>query len=167
MTDVTLMKNDGLEYCNQALNFEKEISTKFIVLGEYLYNIQDQNLFSPQWDSFNEFCTEFKSLSQASISKLLNIYRVFIIENNYPKERLAQLGGWSNLAETLPLIKSSNDAEHWLVKAEVLSRNDLRKEIAEHKTGTDMRDCSHENYYDLRVCRICHDRWRLADSQSE
>lgn len=166
MTDIQV-GNPGLNYCAEALEFEKTISTQFLQLGEYLYNIQEQNLYAPQWDSFTEFCNEFRSLSQASISKLVGIYRTYIIDHQFPRERIAALGGWSNIAETLPMVKTKEEAENWLSKAETLSRVDLRKEITEQKTGRDMRDCAHENHYDLRVCRDCHDRWRTADSQSE
>ncbi len=160
-----LTKN--LDYCTKALEFEKQISTQFITLGEYLYNIRNQNLFLPQWNSFNEYCMEFKSLSQASISKLVNIYGKLIVDYEIPIEKVAALGGWSNIAEALPVINSKEDAEEWVEKAGVLSRVDLRNEITEKRTGMDMRNCEHSDWYEIRVCRTCHDKRRIADSQSE
>lgn len=157
----------NLDYCNQALEFEKTLSTQFIVLAEYLFNIKEMNLFTPQWESFNEYCMEFKSLSQGSISKLTSIYGKLIVEYDIPKEKIAALGGWSNIAEALPVIKSKADALEWIEKAAVLSRVDLRNEITEKKTGKDMRDCKHLDYYDLRICRVCHSKERIGDSQHE
>lgn len=166
MPDVQILESN-IGYCNEALAFEKELSTQFLKLGLYLYTIQEENLFSPQWDSFNDYCQEFKSLSQPSISKLIGIYQTFLITYGYPKERIGAIGGWANLAETLPMIHSAEDADKWLHLAETLHRGDLRREIAEAKTGKNMKDCLHTDFYELRICRTCHDRYRVADSQSE
>lgn len=152
------------DYCKQALEFEKSLSTQFLTLGQYLFNIRENNLFSPQWDSFNEFCMEFRSLSQASISKLANIYKKFILDYEMPAEKLVATGGWASLAEIVPLITSKETCEEWVDKATVLSRDDLRKEITEKRTGKDMRDCAHENYYTVKICRECHDREKIDDS---
>lgn len=157
----------NIDYCTKALEFEKSLSTQFLVLGEYLFNIREMNLYSPQWSSFNEFCMEFKSLSQASISKLANIYQKFVVNYDIPKEQLATAGGWARLAEVLPLCNTKEAAEEWLHKANVLTRDDLRKEIIETRTGKDMRTCDHTNYYSVRICRECHDKERIDDSQMQ
>lgn len=157
----------NINYCNQALQFEKSLSTQFLTLGEYLFNIRENNLFSPQWESFNEFCMEFRSLSQASISKLANIYKKFVLDYGIPTEKLVATGGWASLAEIIPLIQDQESAEEWIEKATVLSRDDLRKEITEKKTGKDMSQCEHENNYTVRICRECHDREKIGDSMME
>lgn len=172
MSDITSTNKEFAEvanyqYCSQALEFERQLSGQFLTLAEYLYNIRENNLFAPQWDSFNEYCTEFKSLSQASISRLIGIYQKFIVEYQVPRERIAALGGWSNIASTLAVVNSKQDAEEWLHKAETLHRDDLRRELTEHKTGRDMRDCAHENFYSVKVCRDCHDRIKIDDSNNE
>ena len=154
-----------LEYCEEALLLEKSISSQFLTLAERLYTIREQNLFAPQWDSFNEYCQEFKSLSQPSISRLIGIYEKFIVQYQIPKERIAALGGWSNLASTLAVVNTKDEAEEWLHKAETLHRDDLRRELTEHKTGRDMRDCSHDNHYIVKICRDCHDRIKISDSK--
>lgn len=154
-------------YCQQALAFEKSLSTQFITLGEYLFNIREQNFFAPQWSSFNEFCMEFRSLSQGSISKLANIYKKFVLDYAIPTDRLVATGGWASLAEIVPLIQDADSAEEWIEKATVLSRDDLRKEITERRTGKDMRHCEHENNYTVRICRECHDREKIDDSNMQ
>ncbi len=154
----------NVTYCQQALEFEKSLSTQFLTLGQYLFNIRENNLFAPQWDSFNEFCMEFRSLSQGSISKLANIYKKFIIDYDMKPEQLVATGGWASLAEIVPLITSKESAQEWVEKATVLSRDDLRKEITEKRTGVDMKNCLHENYYTVKICRECHDREKIDDS---
>lgn len=157
----------NIDYCNQALEFEKSLSTQFLTLGEYLFNIRENNLFSPQWDSFNEYCMEFRSISQGSISKLANIYKKFILDYGIPVDRLVATGGWSSLADIMPIIQDSESAEEWIEKATVLSRDDLRKELSEKRTGKLMANCEHENYYTVRICRECHDREKIDDSQMQ
>lgn len=157
----------NFNYCQQALAFEKSLSTQFLTLGEYLFNIRENNLFSPQWDSFNEFCMEFRSLSQASISKLANIYKRFVLDYGISTDKLVGTGGWAALAEIIPLANTPESAEEWIEKATVLSRDDLRKEITERRTGRSMQHCDHPNNYTVRICRECHDREKIADSQME
>lgn len=158
------MEIENLNYCNKAISLEKDISKQFLLLGEYLYRIDSERLYEPQWTSFNEFIKEFKSLSQASVSKLLNIYSRFVIDYQIPEDKLIGVGGWTNIAEILPITKSKEDALEWIDKATVLTRSDLRKEISEKKTGVQMSECKHEDYYVIKVCKICHDKIRLEET---
>lgn len=143
-----------LSYCNKALEIKNDLECRFILLGEYLYNIKEHSLFEPQWSSFQEFCMELK-MSTNTINKLMQVYKVFVLNYNIPMDTLATAGGFSLIADTLPAIHSREDAMEWLGKTTVLTREDMRKELKEKKTGILMSECKHSNTYTVTVCRDC------------
>lgn len=145
---------ENLKYCKKALELKKEIEASFIKLGEYLYEIKNKNLFLPQWSSWEEYYMELK-MSQNTVNKLIQIYETFILKYNLPPENVVSAGGWSVIAEILPVINSKKDAEEWLHKSTELSRSDLRKELKEEVTGVQMASCKHRNTYTITVCRDC------------
>lgn len=151
------MKNelDNISYCNDALLLKDTIEVSFLSLGERLYNIRERKMYEGQWSSFSEYVMEFKNISEGTASKLINIYQKFVITYGIEPRQIAGAGGWSVIAETLPLVKSKDDAIHWLEQSTLLSRSDLRRTIQEAKTGVDMADCKHEDTYTIEVCRIC------------
>jgi hypothetical protein len=152
-----------LNYCESTIELKSTIENSFLDLGQRLLKIRNENLYLPQWTSFLEYVWEMK-MSEAQASKLINIYQKFVLEYAFPRERLLKAGGWSSLAEVLPMIKSKEDAEYWLEKTEILSRPDLRKEKKEHVTGIQQSDCEHHDTYELRICRTCGLKEKLLQS---
>lgn len=152
-----------IDYCNETVKMKQNIETAFLTLGERLMKIRDQRLFEGQWASFSLYLLDAK-ISEATASKLINIYHKFVLEWQFPVEKLAEAGGWTSLAALLPICKTKEQAEPWLDKTFVLSRPDLEKEIKESKTGIDMRHCKHEDNYVIRVCRQCGDRERVYEA---
>ena len=150
---------DGLKYCNDALALRESIEDDFLVLGEHLYNIKEHNLFEPQWSSFIEFCFELR-MSQNNINKLMQIYKTFILEYGFERKQITT-AGVSLLSDVLPAIENKKDATKWLAKASLLTRQDLRKELIEHKTGIDMRKCKHKDTYTVEICRTCGERKQI------
>lgn len=144
-------------YCNEAIGLKTEGERMFLELGERLYKIRKDELFKPSWQSFYEYELEFK-WSPGTANKLINIYKVFVLEAKISPAKLAAAGGWTSLAETLPVIKNAKDAEHWLGQATELTRKDLRTEVKEAKHGISEDDaCKHpaaQTYY-LRICSSC------------
>lgn len=148
---------ENYNYCVETLDLKKEIEGNFVDLGEHLNNIREHNLFEPQWSSFLEFCDELR-MSQNMVNKLIQIYKTFVLGYSFTKEEIATAGGWGNLQEILPMITSKKTAVYWLDKASILSREDLRKEVKEEKTGVPMATCKHKDFYLLKVCRDCGDK---------
>ena len=153
------LPTDNLKYCNDALSLRESIENDFLSLGEYLYNIKEHNLFEPQWSSFVEFCFELR-MSQSSINKLIQLHKTFILDYQLPKAEITRAGA-SNLFDVLSSINNKKDAQKWLTKATLLTRQDLRKELTEHKTGIDMRNCKHKDTYHIEVCRDCGERKQI------
>lgn len=116
------------------------------------------------YESFEEFLHDAK-LSEATASKLINIYTKFHLEWKLTPERLVEAGGWTVVATLLPICKTRAEAEEWMDKAQLLSRVDLEKEIKEFRTGKPMATCLHDNSYLIRVCRTCGDRIRIYEEE--
>ncbi len=156
----TKMANDKVKnhnYCLDTLKAKADIERGFLVVGERLYTIRKGELFKPHWESFYEFELEFK-WSPGTANKLINIYKKFVLEHKISPDRLVEAGGWSALAEVLPVVKTKKDAEHWLDQAKELTRDDLRKEVSESRNGVSKQDaCQHpdDDVYYLRICRNC------------
>lgn len=138
------------------------IEETFLELGKRLMKIRDEELYKPQWDSFHEYVGEVK-MSESSASKLISIYEKFILKYQIDPERVLNAGGWSTVAEVLPMVKNKDDAEHWLSLGETLSRKDLRSEIEEKKRGVQQHECKHRDTYDIRICKDCGARIRLYE----
>jgi hypothetical protein len=157
----------NLDFCQHTIALKENIERTFIELGRRLFKIREERLYEPFYDSFNVYCDELK-LSQSTISKLVNIYKKFILEYGFTAKQLMKAGGWGVMAEALPVIKSKADARDFLEKAETLTLRDMRKEVLEKKTGMDQRTCKHkDDFYVLQICRVCGDRQTLEDSRHD
>lgn len=153
------------EYCNGAIKLKIDIERDFIVLGEMLYRIKKEQMFEAGWSSWEEFEMELK-LSSATISKIIRIYEIFCLRYSFTAKVLAEAGGWSSIAEVLPVINEDTTrkrAEELLDICTTQSRTDVRRTIQEAKTGVDMTKCKHLDTYTLQICRDCGERIRLEE----
>jgi hypothetical protein len=150
------MKQDlqNLDYCNEALKIEYNLRKGFLVLAEYLYTIRKDELHKPQWETFYEYCLEFKELSPSKISKLISVYEKFIIEFGFPRGNIQGVG-WTQLYAIISRCNTKKGALEWLELAKTLTRNDLNRSLIEEKTGVDMSKCKHQDSYIIRICRTC------------
>lgn len=156
-------QNQNLKYCTDTINLKKEIEQSFLTLGEHLYNIKRDEMFLPQWSSWDEYVTEIKmSLNMAN--KLIQIYETFILEYKFAPEDITTAGGWTVVAEILPVIENRDDAENWLNMASELTRDDLRKEVKEAKSGVEMATCAHADTYIIRICRCCGNKEEIYEA---
>jgi hypothetical protein len=156
---------DNLKYCNDALALREDIEVNFLLLGEYLYNIKEHRLYEPQWSDWIEYCFETR-ISQNNINKLIQIHKTFILEYGFERKQIAT-AGVSLLSDVLPAIQNKKDATEWLKKATLLTRQDLRKELTEHRTGIDMAKCKHKDTYTIEICRTCGQRHEVHDIKNE
>lgn len=165
----TTMKNEiqtevqQNDYCNSALKLKNDLETGFIVLGEYLHNIYVNNLWQASYSSWEEYTWELK-MSSNHINKLMQIYRTLVLSYGLKAEHIITAGGWSVVADLLPMIGSKKDALKWLNKAQLLTRSDLRKEMKEAKTGVLIGSCSHDKWTEVTLCQCenCGDNWRKS-----
>lgn len=142
------------EYCQETLRLKKNAETLFLAIGERLHQIRMRELYKPFWSSFEEYCMEFK-WEGSTASRLINIYKKFVLEYHIAPAELVATGGWTVLAEVLPVVKNKEDAVKWVRATQELSRADVRREIATAKRALpeDLR-CRHPESKATYI-RIC------------
>lgn len=165
MTELTEKKKHDI--CIAAIEAKKDIEWKFIELGKMLYTIKNDRLYEAGWSSWEEYCMELK-LAQPTISKLFRIYEVFVLHYQIEPLKLAEAGGWSSVAELLPLIDQETTTKarvrELLGLATDQPRHDLRKTIADERRG---KPCTHKKtrFLILEICDDgCNERWNVTDA---
>lgn len=152
-------------FCDETADLKTNVESQFLILGERLKKIRDEKLYDGYWHDFEEYVNDAMSMSKANSSKLINIYEKFSLAYHISEKRLAKLGK-DKLQEILPMVHDAETAAFWIDKAENMKRrDDLRREIAEFKTGIPAVECGHANVYTLKVCRLCKSRW-VEDNES-
>lgn len=148
-------------YCQKALEMEKVARSVYLTMGEMLYNIREEHLYEPYWSSWNEYCMEFKDFAQGSISKMIAVYELFVLEYGFSVDELSKAGGWTKLYAMTPHITSKAEAKHWLGISSTLTRQDLTKELIEASSGIKMVGCAHGKTYVVEICKDCGERWEI------
>lgn len=156
------MKNktkNSIEFCEETITKKHVLEVGWLELCARLKEIRDNGLYEGRWDSFEDFLHDPQmGLDKGSASKMITIHEKFVVEYKMSPERIANVGGWSKVAEILPAVKDKKSAEEWMDKATSLSKSDLRKEIKEDQTGVRMSDCKHKDFYIVKICRQCGDK---------
>lgn len=163
----TLTEKNKHDICQHALALKKNIEVDFLSLGAMLSRIQKERLWEAGWESWVEYTMELK-MSPSVVSRLINIYEVFAVQYGIAPAQIAAAGGYSVVAEYLPLVgpKTSKEVvEDWLTTAASLSRQDVRRTILEAKKGVDMAKCEHPNAYIIRVCPDCGNRDKIHEEE--
>lgn len=149
----------SIDFCEETINKKHLLEVGFLELFSRLKEIRDKELYKGRWENFEDFLQDPQmGLDKGTASKMITIHERFIIEYKISPAKIANVGGWSKIAEILPVVKNKKSAEEWIEKATSLSKSDLRKEVKEEKTGMDMSKCKHKNYYIVKICRDCGDK---------
>lgn len=159
-----IIEHKNYQFCQDTIQLKEDIEGHFLELGHRLYKINNDRLYESGYESFDEYCLELK-MSRGTISKLINIYSLFILKYEFDNKQLAGVGGWTVIAEVLPLIKTKKDASYWLEKASLFSRRDLRIAITESKTGIDQYKCKHNDSFSINICNKCGYKTRLYEKE--
>lgn len=155
----------NFKVCQEALDLRDSIEVAFLKLGELLYTIREQELYKGQWETFEEYCMEFRGMSKSTVNKLIAIYEKFVIQFGISSTRLSKVGGWAVLAEALPVVNSKKEAQDWIDRASVLTLVDMRKSVKETQRGIPVGECKHKDTYTIRICRTCGDRERIIEAK--
>lgn len=164
---MTKIEKVQYDYCQEAINQKNKIEKQFWTLAEMLHKIKTDGLYLSGWSSWEEYCMEFKGFSKRSMDKIIQLYKVFILEHKVSVNELQDSGGWALLAEALPHVHSKKDAKEWIEKSKILTLQDIRKELKERKTGISMVHCKHRNTYTIRVCEDCGERIRIYEDNEK
>lgn len=154
-------------FCDDTIKLEEGTRQIFLLMAERLHTIRENQLYEPYWSSWQEFTMEFKDLSQASISKLIQVYEILVKEYGIDQKTLALAGGWTKLYQITRRASSREEAMQWIEKATELSRSDLEKEMKEVDTGIEMAECNHSDFIVIKVCQCCGQKERLYSFEEE
>lgn len=143
----------SLNFCEETINKKKLLEVGWLELCARLKEIRDKEMYKGRWENFEDFLQDPQmGLDKGTASKMITIHEKFIVEYKMSPERIANVGGWSKIAEILPAVKNKKSAEDWIDKASSLSKSDLRKEVQEERTP-DSIGCKHKNEY--KVVMVC------------
>jgi hypothetical protein len=149
------MKNElALSYCEKTKGLCQNIERAFLELGQRLMKIRDEKLYLGQYDDFGLYCDDIK-ISESRVSKLINIYKLFVLQYTIPEEKLIEAGGWSNLAEILPYVKDQESAERLVDMVIQNPRSAVKNLLLEEKTGIEQMKCKHPETYEISICKVC------------
>ena len=149
------------KYLEETIDLKKTVEGGYLALAERLSKIHSEEMYLPEYESWHQFLDEM-DLSEATASKLINIWNRFVIEYGVPKRTLLAAGGWSHAAEILPYAKDKATAEKLLDKITGLMPGDKRRMIRELRTGIDPERCRHD-WYTVRICSKCQSREKIYE----
>ncbi len=148
-----------LEVCQAAITKKHTVETLWLELAANLKEIRDDGLWEGRWESFEDFLQDpSMGMDKATASKMITIHEKLVIEYGIPTKEIADGGGWSVIAEVLPVITDVESAKEWVERAASLSKSDLRKEVNEARGKvTNGIGCKHPNVYTYttQCCRDC------------
>lgn len=148
---------ENAKYVRETLKLRDTIESAFIALGERFYKIREESLWHGMFESYAEFLEQMR-VSEATASKLMQVYRTYIVEYKIATSRLAKIG-WSNLYMAIPLI-AKHGVENAVEKASSLRRSDIEDEVRDENHP----DCKHEwQKVTIRLCMECGKRERLSE----
>lgn len=147
------MKNVITAYVKETLALRDQIEGAFLTLGERLDKIRVDSLWKGAYESWSEFLEEMR-ISEATASKMILVFRTYVLEYKLPITRL-QKAGWSNLYTAIPLLKAGNSIDEILEKAMTLRRADIQSEVREKEAGDHKHDWE---TYKFRMCKVCKTR---------
>lgn len=145
------------KYVRETLKLRDTIEGAFIALGERFYKIREESLWHGMYESYAEFLADMR-VSEATASKLMQVYRTYIVEFKIAPSKLAKIG-YSNLYMAIPLIEK-HGVESAIEKAASLRREDIQDEVREDAHG----DCAHDwENITIRACMTCGKKERLQN----
>lgn len=152
-------------YLQKTIEMKFAIEGGYLVLAERLAKIRDEELFSPEYENFVAFLDEM-NISEATASKMINIYQRFVVEYGISKDVIIAAGGWSTTAELLPHAKDRETTLKLIDKISGLLPGDRRRAMRELKTGIDMDSCKHEwDEIHIKQCKKCGERQKIHESK--
>lgn len=135
------------DYLRDTIDLVKQIETRFLELGARLYTIKEKELWSGQYESFQEFL-ETARINPAHASIWISIHKSYIIQGGLTQKQLVG-AGYTNLYASIPLIEKEG-VEKALTIASTLTRSEIQQEVRDITHS----DCTHE--HTITLCATCH-----------
>lgn len=115
----------------------------------YLYVISESKLWdNGQYSSFGEFVEQACGISESLSSKLIKVYKYYVVENGVSPLKLANLDS----EKAYLAINLNGQPEHKLLKASEWNRQELKDALAEGPNG---EECGHKVLIIKHQCKAC------------
>ncbi|MGB6788638.1 MAG: hypothetical protein WBE20_10925, partial [Candidatus Acidiferrales bacterium] len=116
---------------------ERERDTKFVELGRYLCEVRSGQYWRlDRFGSFDEFLTKRFPDSRRKAYYLMAIHEHL---TRVPKHQLKEVG-WTKATELAKVARREGqrfESATWVHKAQVLSKEEFKREVEKHLTGRD------------------------------
>jgi len=145
------MEIENKNYLKETITIAKRIESAFLELAARLKNIRDNRLYEGEYQNFAEFLWEIK-IAEGTASKLIKVYETFVVKFKMKSDKLSAVG-WSSLYQIANNIETKEEAEEWVDKAVLLTRDHLVENLKEKTKG--VNKCNHEEFYVLKICKGC------------
>lgn len=152
MNEITSYK-----YCEDTIKLKQSIEVSYVALCERLYKIRNERLYEAQFADWDVFLEEIK-IDRASADKMCRIYELFVLNYKVPAEKIAEVGGWSKVAELLPVSTNKKQAIEALEYAKGALKKDVRIYVKEILGKQIPDNCKHKNTYVVEICKNCGDK---------
>lgn len=148
-----------LDFCKATITKKHQLEVLWLEVAARLKEIRDNELWEGQWENFEDFLQDpSMGMDKGTASKMITIHEKLVVEYKMKPQEIAQSGGWSVIAEVLPVISDKESAKEWVERAATLTKNDLRKEVNEARGKiTNGIGCKHKDTYTYttQCCRDC------------
>lgn len=149
----------AFDFCKETIEVKNRIEKGYMELCARLYRIKNERLYEGHFTEWELFLEELHILPSVA-SRMIKIYEVFVIEQKISPAKIEKAGGWSVVAELLPVAVNKEASEDLLEMAQTLTRRDLRIHVQTLKIAPRSEvDCKHRDTYFLRICRDCGEKW--------
>jgi hypothetical protein len=150
------LAESAYRYLEDTISIRNKLEEGFLLLADRLIRIQQEMLYYPTYDTFEDFIKELR-ISRSTAFKIMAVYRKYVLLGGIEPSLVAK-AGWSNLCLAVGLITTQDEAKELFDTLSVQTREDAVKTIIERKRGIPMSSCTHANTYTITVCRDCGDK---------
>lgn len=152
-------------YCEETIQLKGELEKGYLGLCARLHKIKTERLYEASYETWQLFLEELK-IDRATAERMVKIYDTFILRFNISPAKIQGAGGWSVVAELLPISNSKEEAEEALDYATGALRKDVRIYVHAKRYGKELEKlCRHHDTYLVRICRDCGDRWEEHETK--
>ena len=153
------------EYCEETIKFKSAIENSYLGLCARLHKIKEERLYEASYTSWTLFLEELK-IDRATAERMVKIYDIFILKYGISPAKIEGAGGWSVVAELIPISNSQKEAEEALEYATGALRKDVRIYVHAKRFGKEKEGmCTHKDTYVVEICRDCGDRWEVHEAK--
>lgn len=129
MADTKLVKSGEKlhKYIERLISLKRSATRTLLEIGKLLYEIKIEELYAPQYDTFDEFIAIPElSFGHTTAYKAMRIHQVFV-ENYCLQDKIIDID--SDKLYRICGVVDNDNVEEWIEKARIWSRSDLNEEV--------------------------------------